>query len=582
MSINYYCLFFTILFSFSSFAQDFSKEVLQEMEDKELLILFTEVQNDSIKAEKVAGVYLARAKKEKDTLKIANGYDKLARIFNYKKNLQYADSLISLTKNLNSQLYPGTGYLLKARIHNSNGDIKETTENYLIAYELSVKNNNLSHQVFTLGRLIFLKSIWGDKREALRLQKKRHSIIKSKVYTDKIYNTSKDGNNEIETVAVDKDELNSIFIFSFCYLNLRKLDSATIYVNKGLQKSKTYKGLDQEIVIDYFNELLIEINYYKKNYGQVISNTDKLLLKLDFSDNKETFQNLYFFKGMSYIKTDKYKNGISLLKKSDSIFETENLQIKQPYQRELFEILLEHYIFENNPKQQIKYLNKLILADSVIIKKYQYFEPNLIKKFETPKLIKEKERLIASLTKKNETKSVAIWWSLGLLSISLIVIGFYINRQIVFKKRFDTLILKNEENNKNNKEKPTKNELSKEIINEILEHLETFENTKAYLSQDVSIQTMSKSFGTNHKYLSNVINLQKGKRFSNYINDLRVEYAYSELKLNSKFRKYTIKAISKDCGFKSAESFSKSFYKIFGIYPSYYIKQLNKNFEANS
>ncbi len=580
MSYKHFCFYFTILFSFISFGQDLSTEGLQKMEDKELQILFTEVQNDSIKAEKVAKYYLLRAKKKKDTLKIAKGYNNLSSIFNSKKSIQYADSLISLTKNINSPTYPGIGYLLKARIHNSNGDIKEATENYFIAYELSVKNDNLSYQVFTLGRLIFLKSIWGDKREALRLQKKRHSIIKSKVYTDKTYDVSKNGNKD--SVAVAKDELNSIFIFSFCYLNLRKLDSATIYVNKGLLKSKSYKGLDQEIVIDYFNELLIEINYYKKDYTHVIRNTDSLLLKLNFNDNKETFQNLYYFKGISLIKTDKYKDGIRLLKKSDSIFEAENLQIKQPYQRELFELLLEHYISENNPKQQIKYLNKLILADSVIIKKYQYFEPNLIKKFETPELIKEKERLIASLSQSNKKKSVTLWWVLGLLSISLFVIGFYINRQRVFKKRFDTLILKNEAFNKSNEEKPTKNELSKEIINEILEHLEVFETNEAYLSQDLSMQTMAKSFGTNYKYLSTVINLQKGKNFSNYINDLRVEYSYHELNQNPKFRKYTIKAISKDCGFKSAESFSKSFYKKFGIYPSYYIKQLNKNFEANS
>ncbi len=578
MSIKYLYLFFTFLFSFVTVAQDLSFETLQNMEDEALLTLFNEVKQDSVKAEKVAQYYLFRAKKEKDTLKIATGYNNLSSIFNNEKNIQYADSLISLTKNINSPTYPGLGYLLKARIYNSNGDIKEATENYFIAYELSVKNDNLSYQVFTLGRLIFLKSIWGDKREALRLQKKRHSIIKSKVYSDKIYNTLKDGDKE--SVDVVKDELNSIFIFSFCYLNLRKLDSATIFANKGLLISKNYKGSDQEIVIDYFNELLIEINYYKKNYNHVIRNADSLLLKLNYNDNKETFQNLYFFKGISLIKTDKYNEGISLLKKSDSIFESENLQIKQPYQRELFELLLEHYIFENNPKQQIKYLNKLILADSVIIKKYQYFEPNLIKKFETPNLIKEKERLIASLTKKNETKSTTIWWIIGLLGISLFVLGYYVNRQRVYKKRFDNLILQNGNSIKNNNEKSSKNELSKEIINEILEHLETFETNKAFLSQDLSMQTMAKSFGTNYKYLSTVINLQKGKRYSNYINDLRVEYSYHELKQNPKFRKYTIKAISKECGFKSAESFSKAFYKKFGIYPSFYIKQLDKNFDA--
>ena len=565
-------LFFTFLFSIITLGQDLSKDALQKMNDTELLSLFNEVKLDSLKAEEVAQVFLNRAKKEKDTLKIAKGYDNLSRIFSSKKNLQYADSLIVLTQNMNSAKYPGLGYLLKAREYNSTGDIKEATENYLIAYELSVKNDNISYQVFALGRLIFLKSIWGDKEEALVLQKKRHTIIKSNNYSEKNYDSSRSGNNEYAL----EDELTSIFTFSFCYLNLRKLDSATIYANEGLRKSNNYKGSDQDIVIDYFKEILIEINYYNKNYEEAIKSADSLLLKLNYENNIETFQNLYFFKGVSLLKTDNYKEGITYLKKSDSVFESENIQIKQPYQRELFELLLKHYKLENNPRQQIKYLNKLIVADSVIIKKYQYFEPNLIKKFETPKLIKEKERLIISLTKKNETKSTTLWWVLGLLGVSLLTLGYYMNRQRVYKKRFDTLISQNEPLQKNDNEKSHKNALSKEIINEILEQLEVFEANKEYLSQELSIQSMAKSFGTNYKYLSKVINLQKEKHFSNYINDLRIDYTYNELKKDPKLRNYTIKAIAKECGFKSAESFSKAFYKKFGIYPSYYVKQLEK------
>ena len=577
MSIKHLFLFFTFLFSIITLGQDLSKETLQKVEDQELLSLFSEVKMDSIKAEKVAQVYLNRAKKEKDTLKIAKGYDILSRIFNSKKNIQYADSLILLTKNINSPKYPGLGYLLKAREYNSKGEIKEATENYLIAYELSVKNDNISYQVFALGRLIFLKSIWGDKKEALVLQKKRHSIITSENYYEITYKSSRGSNKEQNSIYAFKDELTSIFNFSFCYLNLRKLDSAAIYANEGLRKSNNYKGPDQDIVINYFKEILVEINYYDKNYYESIKSVDSLLIKLNYDTNIETFQNLYFFKGNSLIKTENYKEGISYLKKSDSIFESENFQIKQPYQRELFVLLLEHYRVENETKQQIKYLNKLIVADSVIIKNYQYFEPNLIKKFETPKLIKEKERLITSLTKKNETKSTTLWWVLGLLGGSLLALGYYMNRQRVYKRRFNALIVQNEPMHKEDNEKSSKNILSKEIINEILEQLEVFEANKEYLSQDLSIQSMAKSFGTNYKYLSKVINLQKEKHFSNYINDLRIDYTYNELKKNPKLRNYTIKAIAKESGFKSAESFSKAFYKKFGIYPSYYVKQLEKS-----
>ena len=568
---------FISLFTFISFAQDLSNKSLLELDNTELLSLFNQVKLDSLKAEKVANTFLKRVKKERDTLQIAKGYDMLSRIFNSKKNIKYADSLITLTKQINNSKYPGLGYLLKAHEYNSNGDIKEATENYLLAYESSVKNNNISYQVFSLGRLIFFKSIWGDKKEALSLQKKRHVIITSDAYYKKIYGFSKDEKNSEKPIYASKDELTSIFNFSFCYLNLRKLDSAAFYAKEGLRKSNFYKGDDKEIVIDYFNEILIEINYYDKNYTESIRGAEHLLQKINYENNLETLQNLYFFKGNSLLKLNNYKEGISYLIKSDSVFESENLQIKQPYQRELFEILLKHYKLENNPKKQIKYLNKLILADSIIIKNYQYFEPSLIKNFETPKLIDEKERLIASLTNKNETKSATLWWTFGALFISLFALGYFYRREQIYKKRFNALILENEHNTNNQSEKSKNSKLSKEIINSILDQLSTFENNEEYLSLDISIQSLAKSFDTNYKYLSKVINLYKEKRFSNYINDLRVEYAFNELKNDSKIRKYTIKAIAKECGFNSAESFAKAFYKKYGIYPSFYIKQLEKS-----
>jgi AraC-like DNA-binding protein len=56
---------------------------------------------------------------------------------------------------------------------------------------------------------------------------------------------------------------------------------------------------------------------------------------------------------------------------------------------------------------------------------------------------------------------------------------------------------------------------------------------------------------------------------------LRVKYAFERLKDDSIFRKYTIKAIAQESGFKGAESFSKEFFKKYGVNPSYFIKELN-------
>jgi len=60
------------------------------------------------------------------------------------------------------------------------------------------------------------------------------------------------------------------------------------------------------------------------------------------------------------------------------------------------------------------------------------------------------------------------------------------------------------------------------------------------------------------------------------LNDLRIEYAYVDLQTNPKKRRYTIEAIARDVGFKSAESFSKKFKQRFEMYPSVFLKKLNE------
>ena len=76
--------------------------------------------------------------------------------------------------------------------------------------------------------------------------------------------------------------------------------------------------------------------------------------------------------------------------------------------------------------------------------------------------------------------------------------------------------------------------------------------------------------------LNKLINELKGKNFTQYLNELRINYIVSELKTNEKMRKYTIAAISEEIGFNNSETFTNAFKKITGTLPSYYIKLLNE------
>jgi len=113
-----------------------------------------------------------------------------------------------------------------------------------------------------------------------------------------------------------------------------------------------------------------------------------------------------------------------------------------------------------------------------------------------------------------------------------------------------------------------------EIIVDILENLTKFEKEKGYLDRNLSLPGLAKSIGTNHSYLSRVVNKVKNKSFKQYINDLRIEFAYIDLQTNPMKRRYTIEAIAFENGFRSAESFSKKFLAKYGMYPSAFLKML--------
>ena len=73
-----------------------------------------------------------------------------------------------------------------------------------------------------------------------------------------------------------------------------------------------------------------------------------------------------------------------------------------------------------------------------------------------------------------------------------------------------------------------------------------------------------------------MINYTKQTNFSNYFNNLRIDYSINKMKSDRQFRLFTIQAIAESSGFNKAQTFSPAFYKKTGLYPSYFIKQLKK------
>lgn len=116
--------------------------------------------------------------------------------------------------------------------------------------------------------------------------------------------------------------------------------------------------------------------------------------------------------------------------------------------------------------------------------------------------------------------------------------------------------------------------ISNNIVSNIIEKINFFEQEKMYLKHSITLIDMAKAINTNSTYLSKVINNVKQKNFANYINDLRVEYAIEQLNSNEKYRRYSILAIAQEVGFNNYKSFSRAFVKNTGKKVSLFIKEI--------
>ncbi|MCW9037607.1 helix-turn-helix domain-containing protein [Altibacter sp.] len=544
--------------------------------DEELLSLFNEVDGDSIAQERIARVYLERARMEKDTIKMARGYDRLARIYHPERNIQFADSVIVLTKSMKHITYPALGYILKGYQYLRLNDLTNATKNFLLAYELAEKRENVHQLIYLTKMIVSDKIIWGNKRNALSMQKHIDSIISNENFIDVIKKSSRSGLHNSLGNQLLREKITSKQNLAFCYLNLKVLDSAELYVEEAQELLLNFFEFDRKGIEVYSTTLLTKIYFYKKEYVKSLKIIDSLLVNESIIFEHDVLMDLYYYKGMSLTELGYEIEALDYLKKADSIHSIGDVSI-QPYDRQLFEALLNYYKKEDNNEMQLKYLDKIIQIDSISKINYQYFEPEMIRYFETPRLLAEKEELINKLESKNRMASLSNGAIISLLLLSTFGLYYYFNRQLLYKRRFKELIAYTQnENFELNSQYSNLSKPSNELVENILQSLVVFERNKEYLSQKISLGYLSKRLDTNSKYLSQVINMEKDKSFTQYINDLRVTYAFKKLAADPVFRKYTIKAIAWECGFKTGESFSKSFYKKYGIYPSYYLKSLEK------
>lgn len=115
---------------------------------------------------------------------------------------------------------------------------------------------------------------------------------------------------------------------------------------------------------------------------------------------------------------------------------------------------------------------------------------------------------------------------------------------------------------------------SEDIAQNILKELNSFETKELFLEKGITLNNVAKKVKTNTRYLSEIINIYKGKNFATYLNDLRIDYAINRLATDRKFRSYKIPYIAEELGYNNEQAFALAFKKRTGTTLSFYLKEI--------
>lgn len=512
--------------------------------------------------------YMAKAIKENNNIRKAKANYQIA-LFYYKsdkdKAIQYLDSVIKYSTGSNDKFFPAAAYCEKANFLKGQFKFKEAMSNYNLA-EKNALLTNIDYYYAVREYIGITKSEdLGEYREALEIFKECYNYYRTK---------------DFRTGKYAQDYQSILFGIADCYKSLINTDSTSHYNKMGYSESKITNNEEYQYLF-VLNEGANQV--LKKNYSAALDSIRKALPKMIKHDNIGNVLAAYYYLGKAYDGLGKKAKATENFIRVDSIYKITK-EISTEFM-DGYPYLISYYKNQGDKENQLKYISAYMTLDSTLQKNYRELNKLVYKEYDTPRLISEKENLIDSL---NNDK-IKTYWGLGFLFLTTIGVGGFAVHQYRIKKRyrfrFEKIIKETEINNNReiNKKDAVKTEthktedigISEELINQILNKLNRFESNYGFLESNITVQMLSTTFETNSKYVSKIVNIYKGKSFTQYVNDLRIEYAISQLQQNSKLRKYTVQALAIEFGFNNAESFSTAFHKKTGIKPTYFIKEID-------
>ena len=553
-----------VLFPFFLWSQS-SQKIIQTDSYEDLKKAFIKSQGNDKKQLHYANAYIKRAQIQKSSINLSRGYFLLSHLFEGAKCIQYLDTSIKYANSTDDIKFPALSYSKKGYELKKQFRFDEALANFFMA-EKYAKSNNLDFYYNIKHSIGMLRSEeLGQVEEALVLYRECFNYYKGK---------------DVRSPKYATEYHNVLFALADAHKSLKNLDSTSFYNKMGYKESK---ATNDQYYISYFilNEGANQV--LKKNYEAALDSINKALPQIISDKNYGNILASYFYLGKSYAGMGNEEKATQNYIKVDSMYVINKRIIPEFVGG--YSYLIEYYKQTGDKEKQLKFLTRFMKIDSVLQKNYKHLSKVLRDEYDTPHLIAEKEALIQSLEKRQSTSY--IWIVVLVVGVTgLFGYQFYLKKQ--HQKRFEAILhpaMTTEENSTvlqtqpitpDAKESQTQQSLSDEIVLELLEKLIVFENDKGFIENTISIQKLALQLNTNTKYLSKVINEQKGKTFVQYINELRVNEAVLQMQAQPILQNYTIASLASEFGFNSAEAFSAAFYKKYKIKPSFFIKELSK------
>lgn len=548
-------LFIVICFGISN-AQEIQQQDLSSASFDYLIAkIFEHEENDSLK-NRFADAYLKKAKQINAFDETSIGYYIKGISTNFPSSVKYLDSVLQLGKAHGSQKYFPETFLEYGNALYDNGNYSDAFRFYLNAKKNS---DSLGRQDISYAaniNIAYLKEVSGDYSGAKDIYLENSQILESLFEGD---------------LLIEK-QLSNYHALAYAYLKLDQIDSMSFYNQLGYFLSS--KTTDESYPAIF--RLVGGISQYEsKKYASARDSILQVLIPFEIA--KDTFNLAYSYMYLGKIALERFDTvkAIQNLEKAHYLIEAQESKI--PDLSDIYKSLWTINKVAGNTEKELQYLTSYIEYETELTNEFKELYPAINKEYDIPNLISEKESVISRLNEKNSSKTFLISLLL-LLSLAIMASAIYQSkRRTYYKSKVEEVIRNLEEKNNrgNNTERLKVSGISEEVVKEILQKLDYFEQHNQFLDNALTLNRLAEKFETNSSYLSKVVNTYKDSSFSKYLSALRIEYIIKELVANQQMRNYTVKAIAREAGFNNAESFSRAFREKAKIYPSAFIKTIN-------